>query len=984
MFYRTLALRAPNWGSTIHLGKSPLKPRPNREEIPALIKQCATDLYAWQREQRQDKPSFVLHDGPPYANGDLHIGHAVNKVLKDIVCRWHIKEGQRVHYRPGWDCHGLPIEMKAVKQGNDKLDPKTIRKAAAGLARKTIEKQKSAFQSWAVVGDWDNAYKTMDPKYEIRQLEVFKSMVQNGLIQRRHKPVYWSVSSKTALAEAELEYRDDHVSNSAYIKFPIASVSKALEEKFGVADRLYAAIWTTTPWTLPGNKAIAVRRDLKYVLLRTDQGENIIVGENCAERLQSLVPGQVIPVDILGKDLIGALTYRNPLQHDGSAPQPVLHADFVSEEQGTGLVHMAPGHGMEDYDVCQEHGIEAESVVDDAGFLLNDILHQSVLEVSAPKIHYENHTVINEILVKSSMLLHQQDYVHRYPYDWRTKMPVMVRATSQWFADLSKLKGAALKALEVVSFSPETGRTRLEKFVKDRNEWCISRQRAWGVPIPALYSEDGQVLLNKESIEHVISTIDERGMDAWWADAPDDPLWTPPAYRQEDGTTVWRRGMDTMDVWFDSGTSWTQLNLKDDTSEHLPVDVYLEGTDQHRGWFQSGLLTYVASQDSKMPTAPYKKLITHGFVLDEKGRKMSKSIGNVVSPNDIIGGAILESSKWPYLGPDVLRLVVAGSDYKTDLSVGSQLVLTAAQRMEKIRNVTKVILSMLEDYDPTHQSALEDLELVDRIALLQLSALLTAVKQPMEEYSFHLAVWKFWNYISSDVSAFYINTARDRLYTYSLDSPSRRAAQAVLFRILESILSFLAPITPITVQEVMNKIPRSLCDALANPFTTALSVVPEHLLDQAVAQDIQLLDEISSAVKRVLEEARADKKIGSGLEAEIVLTLESDRKARLSHYMADLPSLFIVSGVHLKDALSTEEASAQQQQQEAIDDWSFTQNIMKGHGKIEQAIARPAKGGKCPRCWRYVAPIEMEGHLCGRCEDSLKHDGVDVEAIMAT
>ncbi|RAL58900.1 hypothetical protein DID88_009320 [Monilinia fructigena] len=543
-------------------------PRPIPAEQQKYLQRCSDDLYKWQAEERSAKKPFILHDGPPYANGPLHVGHAVNKLLKDIICRTKLQQGHRIVWVPGWDCHGLPIEIKALEQQREKnknaegvLDAIGIRRAARNLASKTVKEHMKGFREWGVMADWEKAWKTMDKTFETKQLAVFQEMVKKGLIFRRYKPVYWSPSSRTALAEAELEYNNEHISTSAYIKFPITNIPDELKHFIPNLNKLSALIWTTTPWTLPANRAIAFHQDLDYSIVQCDN-DHLIIAES-----------RLISLALFSK----TLTYTNQLRGQNSDSQPLIHADFVSAESGTGLVHCAPGHGMDDYEVCTRLGIQAVAPVNDLGCFT---------DAASP----DNPGC--SVSIK-----------HKYPYDWRTKLPVIVRATEQWFADVGDVKSVALERLNDVAFIPQTGKQRLESFIKSRSEWCISRQRAWGVPIPALYDESGTALLTDTSVAHILSVIDERGIDAWWSDPENDPAWIPAGM---EGT--YRRGKDTMDVWFDSGSSWTQTECR--------ADVYSEGTDQHRGWFQSSLLTHTAVSDSS--EAPFKTLITHGVYTRSK------------------------------------------------------------------------------------------------------------------------------------------------------------------------------------------------------------------------------------------------------------------------------------------------------------------------------------------------------------------------------
>lgn len=539
-------------------------------------------------------------------------------------------------YVPGWDCHGLPIEIKALEQQREKnkdgksLDAIGVRRAARSLATKTVKEQMKGFREWGVMGDWENAWKTMDKSFEIKQLKVFQEMVKKGLIFRRYKPVYWSPSSRTALAEAELEYKEDHKSTAAYVAFPLTAMTQELQDILpeGV-KKVSLVIWTTTPWTLPANRAIAVHSDLDYALVKLPHRDDLLlVAANRIVHLESIlfdgkVENEMVYPTISGKNLIGS-EYQNPLRGTEAVPQSIVHGDFVSADSGTGLVHLAPGHGMDDYELCTKLGVEAAAPVNDLGCFTAEAFPDDPQVLEGKPVLDGGSLEVIQLLGDSVLNIHE--YKHKYPYDWRTKLPVIIRATEQWFADVGSVKDVALKRMDRIRFIPESGKARLESFIKGRSEWCISRQRAWGVPIPALYGEDGAAILTDASVAHIISVINERGIDAWWTDPADDAAWLAPGLEGS-----FRRGKDTMDVWFDSGTSWTQTEGQ--------ADVYLEGTDQHRGWFQSSLLTHTSASGSDQ--APFRTLITHGFTLDEKGKKMSKSIGNTIAPSQIIDGSLL-------------------------------------------------------------------------------------------------------------------------------------------------------------------------------------------------------------------------------------------------------------------------------------------------------------------------------------------------------
>ncbi|KAK5992703.1 Isoleucine--tRNA ligase [Cladobotryum mycophilum] len=890
-----------SWKSTLKLPRSSFPARPNPKLQRQHLRDCSDNFYQWQTNNRPKENPFILHDGPPYANGPLHIGHSLNKILKDMILRVQVQNGRRVIYRPSWDCHGLPIEMKALESSSTKgLSPVKIRESARRLASKTVLDQMKGFQSFAVMSDWENRWTTMDRAYEIRQLRVFQKMVRNGLIYRKHKPVYWSISSRTALAEAELEYKDDHISTAAYVKFPIVSDWSSIPGLSGFKGPLYAAIWTTTPWTLPANKAIAVHDDLHYSVLRAGN-DGLLVAESRIEEVQNNLPGsEVVARSISGSKLKG-LHYRNKLQGQSASTQPIIHADFVSADSGTGLVHLAPGHGQDDYQVCSTLGIEAFAPITDEGYFTKEAFPDDPDKLtSAPSILDGGSQAVLELVGEDVLWTHKLQ--HKYPYDWRTKKPVVIRATAQWFADVGSIKQDALQALSQVRFVPESGRVRLESFVKGRSEWCISRQRSWGVPIPALYDESGNAVMTDESIEHIISVIGQRGMDAWFSDSPDDPAWVAPSL----GGT-YSRGTDTMDVWFDSGSSWTEVGQ--------PVDVYLEGSDQHRGWFQSSLLTFIATQkaDGKSGAdivSPFRTLITHGFTLDAQGKKMSKSLGNTIGPSEVMDGKLLPplkvkgnagATRHDALGPDALRLWAGSSDFTSDILVGAPILQPIHSALIKYRTILKMLLGSM------HQSGSQaPLTKLDQIAVMQLRDVMSQVWEAYGNYEFHRATVLINRWVATDLSAFYLEGLKDRLYCGD--------GGGVLVPIFIGLLRMLAPITPMLVEEAWSHRPAWMADdsSFENPARQlySLPVIDAQRLtvDQAqLRRDLPILSAVHDAVKAGLEQARESKALGSSLQCSITISVEDKRVATvLEQYMDELDAMFVVSSVDLNTTLPGE------------------------------------------------------------------------------
>ena len=980
-----------SWSSTLLLPKSSFPPRALAKDRPTYLQRCTDDLYQWQQKERELDNTFVLHDGPPYANGPLHIGHALNKILKDITCRFQLATGRRVDYVPGWDCHGLPIEVKALEQlrkdgklnADEKPSPVLVRKAARQLAAATVETQKSSFQEWSIMADWNKAWKTMDTDFEMKQLGIFKNMVKDGFIHRRYRPVYWSPSSRTALAEAELEYKVDHVSTAAYIKYSMRMVVR------GQSSNVNAVVWTTTPWTLPANRAIAVNENLIYLILQSSRHGFLLLAESRSRDIETLLDENFTAVDrIRGSELVG-LEYQDPLFAEKPPVRQILSGDFVSAEAGSGLVHLAPGHGMEDYKLCQNNGIPVHSPVDDDGCFNSGACpdHPELL-IGQKVLDHGINTVLDQLL-RTGMLLHRQQHKHKYPYDWRSKQPVIVRATEQWFADVGKLQDMALDSLDRVRFVPLGGHERLKGFLKSRSEWCISRQRAWGVPIPALYDVDnGTALMNEHSVTHIIETMRKRGTDAWWSDADNDPEWTPPPLRDDGGQTKYRRGKDTLDVWFDSGTSWTQMTHGPNSEEHRIADVYLEGQDQHRGWFQSSLLTRIAQQsasNSKAPvsTAPYKTLVTHGFTLDSTGRKMSKSIGNVVSPSEIMEGTLLPPAKkrgFDAQGPDALRLWVASCDFTSDVRL-SPIVLQAVNgSLSKYRVTFKFLLGALADFAPRLAIQFDKMSLVHRIALIQLRDAYHRVYQHFQEFEYSRAIGDINKYVNTAFSAFYVETIKDALYADS--GVTRQEAQSTLLLILRALQMMLGPATPMLVEESWDYTPKQIRQWFQHPLQTAWDRdMFSGCQDAELEEDLPALMQANTAIKNAQELARGQKLMGSSLESFVTLQLgtskvTSSRSAIqvFERYHSELETLFVVSGVRLCATHLPSEVSNSRWQRSSL----FHVN-----GEDITAWVYQPLDAKCVRCWRHTAPAGAQENdaLCRRCEglvQQLQHTRPDL------
>ncbi|MEP0870622.1 isoleucine--tRNA ligase [Trichocoleus desertorum AS-A10] len=906
---------------------------------------------------------FILHDGPPYANGSLHIGHALNKILKDIINKFHLLQGRRVRYVPGWDCHGLPIELKVLQNmkpdERQKLTPLDLRHKARDFAIATVDDQRQSFKRYGIWGDWEHPYLTLTPAYEAAQIGVFGQMVLKGHIYRGRKPVYWSPSSKTALAEAELEYPEGHTSRSLYAAFPMTGLSDTAQEAFGpYLPDLKVAIWTTTPWTIPANMAVSVNPKLNYAVVEVGASDRLpdtkylIVAAELVERLSEVLGTTLTIKATLKGQALEHSTYRHPL-FDRESPI-VVGGDYVTTESGTGLVHTAPGHGQDDYQVGLRYGLPVFAPVDDNGDFTEEAGPFAGLNVLGPG----NQAVIDALQAANS-LLKEEPYVHKYPYDWRTKKPTIFRATEQWFASVSGFREAALEAIASVQWIPAQGENRITSMVAERSDWCISRQRNWGVPIPVFYDEaTREPLLTEETIAHVQAIFAEKGSDAWW-ELPVEEL-LPETYRNNGRS--YRKGTDTMDVWFDSGSSWAAV-AKQRQELCYPANMYLEGSDQHRGWFQSSLLTSVAANG----VAPYNTVLTHGFVLDEQGRKMSKSMGNVVDPMIVINGGKNQKEEPPY-GSDVLRLWVSSVDYSSDVLIGKNILKQMSDVYRKIRNTARFLIGNLHDFDPTKDSvAYEDLPELDRYMLHRSSEVFNEITEAFKSFQFFRFFQTVQNFCVIDLSNFYLDIAKDRLYISAPDALRRRSCQTVLRIILENLARAIAPVLSHMAEDIWQFLP------YPTPYKSVFEAGWVHLEGrwevEALAKSWPALRQIRAEVNRVLEKARAEKMVGSSLEAKLLLYVpDLELRQQLQtmnpatslngNGVDELRYLFIVSQVELLDSPAALEGLQYSSQSDAL-----------GIGVVK------ADGEKCDRCWNYSTHVgESAAHslLCERCEPALE------------
>ncbi|WOO76802.1 Isoleucine--tRNA ligase [Vanrija pseudolonga] len=918
------------------------------------------ELYRAQYDSNQGKV-FVFHDGPPYANGNLHMGHALNKILKDMINRYNVIRGRKVHYVPGWDCHGLPIEHKALAalgKSHTALDPISVRTEAKKFALEAIDIQKDEFKQLGVMADWNNdkgVYRTIDHDFELRQLKLFQSMVSKGFISHRLRPNYYSPSSRTALAEAELEYKD-LTSTSVYVAFAVedADASARLQQALSKGRetvpgaKLHLAIWTTTPWSLPGNMGVAVGAELNYVVAVDESKRLLVVAEERLEALQQFLGPLVVVDKLTGEELVGTkyTHFFHPASSSEERPSVFL-AEYVTSDSGTGLVHSAPAHGHEDYESFQALGLlkdELRCPIDDDGKFTSEVQAWSGHEDSATlvglPVQKAGSKAMIELLKSHNLLFAKESIRHRYPVDWRTKEPIIIRATPQWFADVESLKDHAAEAISNINFIPASGRNRLTATVSSRSEWCISRQRSWGVPIPALFSATGEPLLTEESVEHILGVLNEKGVDHWWSGPTED--FIPPSFKGQ----VFTRGYDTLDVWFDSGTSWTLIEAAHLRPDDEPLaDVYLEGSDQHRGWFQSSLLTRLASLEGRQAVAPYRNLITHGFTTDETGAKMSKSQGNGVSPMDIVNG----TKSTPARGSDTLRVWAAGVDYTRDASIGPSSIEHASELLRKLRSSMRFIIGNTSRAPPP---ALADVELsiAERYILHLLNQLEVDVESAYDQFAFNRVVQSVFTF-QSTLSAWYFDVVKDSLYCDPVEGARRQAIVATLSHVVQALVKMTAPIAPHLAEEVY--------EASGSPVKSSVFLdhwSPEtEWLNPTAHDEMTALLTVRTELQKLLTSAREAKQLRVGTEATLQIASSGDLSSLLAKNEALLASIFGVSEVRLAPGVDTAE-------------WSYVAPVETSKGSAELTVSASTKSA-CPRCWLHTATVADA--LCHRCETVL-------------
>ena len=954
-----------DYSKTLHLPETEFPMRGNLpKKEPGFVEFWQQNhLYEKRIEKRKKEgaPTFVLHDGPPYANGKIHIGHALNKTLKDIIVRYHHMAGNEAIYVPGWDTHGLPIEYAVLKDsGEDRanMTPLELRRKCLAYAKKWIEIQKEDFIRMGVVGDFAHRYVTFDPHLEAKELEVFGEMANKGYIYKGKKAVYWCTHCETALAEAEIEYKD-RKSPSIYVKYPMIDVH-GLQPEGVDPSKVFAVIWTTTPWTIPASCYISVNPKFTYVWVHNKAAdEYYLMNKELAPA--SLSDCKVEDYEFVGREMLGSeldlAKFEHPLAH--FAPETygdrtiyVLEGNHVTLDAGTGCVHTAPGHGVDDFEVYKTYENAGKlhqpivCPVDEKGHMTAEagefLVGKTIWEAEGPVI---------STLAHEGRLLGKKSLHHQYAHCWRCKQPVIYRATDQWFASINDFRDKALKAVDDTRFIPSWGHDRLYNMIRDRQDWCISRQRSWGVPIPAFYCDDcGKWIITPETMKKVEEIVEKEGTDAWWAHSAEELL--PEGFKcPHCGGTHFHKGKDIMDVWFDSGSTWNGVlrypheeSWKDMS---YPCDLYLEGSDQHRGWFHSSLLTSVAVNGH----APYKAVLTHGFTMDGEGRKMSKSVGNVVAPQDVI-------NKY---GADVMRLWISSVDYQGDVRLSDKIVKSMSDVYRKIRNTFRYLLGNLSDFDPkTDSVAYADMEELDRWALLRMEQVKETVLKAYDDYEFHVMYHAVHNFCTVDLSAIYLDILKDRLYTEKADSKLRRSAQTAMYEILTTLVRLVAPVLCFTSEEVWQALPNKE----EREWSVHMSDMPkvnEAYLDKALDEKWKKRLAVRSVAMKALEEARQAKVIGHPLDAEVTVYADGEAYDIVKAMEKELADFLLVSQTHIVSGTAEAPENAASNEEGTV--------------KASVAVCTLAK---CERCWKRSADVDADPKhpgVCARCAHVLTEMG---------
>ena len=901
---------------------------------PETLKRWESEnLYEKMLAHNADKPLFVLHDGPPFSNGNIHMGHALNKILKDIINKSKSMGGFKVPFIPGWDNHGMPIESAIIKQSKldrNKMTISEFRSKCQDFAQNFVELHKASFKRLGVFGDWENSYLTMRPSFEAKEIRIFGKMYEQGYIFKNLKPVYWCAHDETALAEAEIEYKDDPCT-SIYVKFAVNNDNGF----FGDTTNTYFIIWTTTPWTLPGNLAIAVHPRDEYCLVSASDGNRYIVATALCDK--TLKSGGIEKVEILKTFPGGALegmTARHPFLDRDSL---LVTAEYVTMDSGTGCVHTAPGFGADDYVTGMRYHLPILVPVDDKGYQT---------EEAGPYVgmRYDiSNTKIVEDMKESGALFASEVFTHSYPHCWRCGNPIIFRATPQWFCSVSKFRDEAIEACKHVQWMPEWGGERIVSMIKERADWCISRQRHWGLPIPVFYCDCGEIICNSETIDSVAKIFEEKGSNAWFEMSAEELL--PHGFKcPKCGGTHFVKETDTLDGWFDSGCTHFDV-LENNPDMHWPADLYLEGGDQYRGWFQSSLLTAVAAKHSG---APYKAVLTNGWTVDGEGRIMHKSLGNGVDPQDII----------KQYGADIIRLWVAASDYTVDVHTSNAIFKQLSESYRKIRNTVRILLANLNDFDPKRDMVpVDQLADLDKWALSRLNNLVRDARASYDRYQFHIVYHDIHNFCSIDLSKLYIDITKDRLYCEAKDSVSRRAAQTVMYLVADDLIRLIAPILAFTSEEAWGYLPHRDTDNAESVFLNDLPSFRDEYSFKAIEDKYEAMFAYRDDVMKALELARADKKIGKSLDAHVVIygAADNDAMKHFAEFASELPEIFMTSGATLSNDAAPATAFAETEHGIAVD-------------------VLPAKGEKCVRCWISTEHPEHDENgqvLCARCKKAL-------------
>ena len=930
---------AKDYTSTLNLPATDFPMRANLpQREPDMLKYWESiDLYNTLLENGKDKPLYILHDGPPFSNGNIHMGHALNKILKDFINKSKSMSGYRVPFTPGWDNHGMPIESAIIKQ--NKLDRKKMsipefRNACQGFAQKFIDLQKSQFIRLGLMADWEKPYLTMNREFEGREIKVFGEMYKRGYIYKGLKPVYWCPNDETALAEAEIEYKTDKCT-SIYVKFRIKDDQGKLA---GVCDlsNTYFVIWTTTTWTLPGNQAISLNPTESYAVVKADNGEYYVVAE--ALVAATMAEGNVESYEIVA-------TYEGKFFEYMTAQHPFLDrdslltvADYVTMDSGTGCVHTAGGFGADDNVTCRRYGLPPLVPVDDRGYQTEEAGKFAGLRYD------ESNDAILADMQESGALFASKEFEHEYPHCWRCKHPIIFRATPQWFCSVDTFKDDAVAACEKVQWLPEWGGERIKQMVRERADWCISRQRHWGLPIPVFYCDDcKKPICNDETIDRVSKLFSENGSNIWYEKTAAELL--PEGFVcPHCGGKHFTQETDTLDGWFDSGSTHFSV-VEDSTDAHWPADLYLEGADQYRGWFQSSLLTAVGARGEAQ--APFKTVLTHGWVVDGEGRAMHKSLGNGVDPLDMI-------KKY---GADLVRLWVASADYRVDVRASDAIFKQLSDNYRKIRNTVRILIANLSDFNPnTDALPFGELYEIDRWIIAAMNKLTGEIRASYDAYEFHPIAHSLNNFCTTELSKLYIDITKDRVYTEKADSTARRSAQTAMYFVLSGLVRLLAPILAFTAEEMWQAIPHLDSDNKTSVYLNDMPAFDEALTFPEVTEKWNRLFEMRDDVMKALELARAEKLVGKSLEAKITLyTKDAEMLALLRGFGKELNTVFIVSGVTLSESDAPEAAHTEG---------------TSGVG----VLVEPADGCKCDRCWSFSTEGEHDadgGFLCARCKSIL-------------